>query len=276
MDRVSYIINASGQLRRKIWASLPFSLRLADFFTRLAVSFSEAFGKTIYAEFLIQGVTEMPDIKGQPASEFDLSHKPVADHLPSGYGKEFGQQAYRVLMRKVNRPEVVENIMGDFLVNFLEKGSKHIQPGTSLRVAEGYVITSLLNEWKNVLRTKSRRIKERSDIYYSPEGREERIEQPVYDEDDLERQVKRMLPRMQSHLKAIHPDAPLYVKLSLIDGYSDREIVGDIEHGIPSMLTQPYGKRGNPLDEKDWGMVYKPKIFELLKKNFSELQSIAV
>lgn len=273
MDRVSYIINASGQLRRKIWASLPFSLRLADFFTRFAVSFSEAFGKAIYSEFLTRGVVGMPDIKGRPASEFDLSK---INYLPSGYGREFGQNTYRTLMSKFYQPEMVENIMGDFLVSFLEKGSEHIQPGTPLYAAARYVLQSLLNEGKNYLRTKSRRIKERSDIYYSPEGEEQRIEQPVYDEDDLERQVKKMLPRMQSHLKAIHPDASLYVKLSLIDGYSDREIIGDIEHGVPSMLTQPYGKRGTPLDEKDWGMVYKPKIFKVLKENFSELQSVMV
>ena len=274
MDRVAHIITASGQLRRKIWASLPFNLRLADFFSRLAVSFTEAFGKTVYAEFLTQGVEGMPDIRGVPASEFDISRKPVANHLPTGYGNAFGQEAYRILMRKIHQPEAVENIMGDFLVSFLDKGAKHIQPGTPLKKAEGYIITSLLNEWKNYLRTKSTRIQEVSDIRYSPEGEEQRIEQPDFDEDDLEQLVKRMLPRMQSRLKEIHPDAPLYVKLSLIDGYTDQEIIGDVEHGVPSMLSEPYGKRGTPLDKRDWGMVYKPKIFNLLKRNFSELQAM--
>jgi len=267
MNRVAHLIQASGSLRRQIWASLPFSVRLADFFSRMAVSTTEAFGKTIYGEFLAHGITDgMPDINGEPASEFDATRKPIANYLPRGYGREYGKSVFRKLMSKFHQgPQVTEQVMLDFLVDFLGGGSDALKESYSRRSAERYVMNKLEWNTKNYIRKK----KETSDVYFS-QGQERRHEIPVFDEETAERELMRQLPRLKSRLKAIHPDALLYIKLSLIEGYSDREIIGDVARGIESKLTDPYTRQGKPLTEASWGMTYKPKINALLQKSFKD------
>jgi len=262
MDRVANLVKTAGALRRQIWASLPFSLRFAEFFSRLAFSFNEAFGKTIYGEFLTRGIIDgMPDIKGRPASEFDLSKKPVVNRLPSGYGRDFGQKAYGMLLSKVRNPDMVEDLMSDFLVRFLESGSKHLNPKEHRKAAEAYVLQSLQNSLKNWYRSK----KTISDIQIK-DDEETRYEIPVYDEASVEKQIKRLLPKIKPELERVHPDAPVYIELAL-DGYSDREIIGDIKSGVPSLLPHPYGGYGKPLTEPVWNSHYKPKIFKVLRDN---------
>jgi len=266
MYRVAHLIEASGKLRRQIWASLPFHLRFAEFCTRLAVSTSDAFGKAVYGEFLTHGITEgMPKIRGKPASEFDITRKPVANYLPHGYGRNFGGLAYSTLMKKFHNPHLIEEVMSDFLVRFLSGGSKKIRPGSTRRQAEQYVLTSLSNEALNAIRKK----KEVSDVYISDEGGERRHELPVFDEDTVGKYVKRMLPKIRNQLKAIHQDAPLYVKLWLVDGYTDREIIGD---GTKALIPHPYSRQGKPLNESSWSVIYKPKIRDVLKEGFEELR----
>jgi len=270
MDRTAHLIEASVALRRKIWASLPFSLRMADFFSRLAVSTTEAFGKAVYAEFLTHGVEGMPDINGRSASEFDISRKPVANRLPHDYGRAFGKKAYANLMGRLHNPEVAEDVMSNFLVGFLVSGSDHIRPGASLRDAENYVLTALHHDASNALRSWLRgEGKEVSDVYQEGEddgGRKKYRDIPVsVDEASMEKELKRILPRVTSKLNAIHPDGALYIKLSLVDGYTDREILGDEKHGVPSLLTHPYNRLGRPLTQATWEMDYKDRIFKVLK-----------
>jgi DNA-directed RNA polymerase specialized sigma24 family protein len=204
----------------------------------------------MYSVFTDRGVADVPDPRGSLA-------------------KAFGKRAYMMLMSKFHDLQFVEDVMLNFLVRFLESGSRHLKPDMSLRDSENYVLRSLTNEALNAKRKK----REVSDTYTS-EGDEKRHELPIFDEDTAERQLKRMLPRIKSKLEAIHPDAPLYLKLSILDGYSDREILGDVEHGGSSLLTHPYGKQGKPLNEKVWNGVYKPQIFAVLKNNFGDAQRV--
>jgi len=226
---------------------MPLQLRFAEFLTRLAVTTIDSFGSGIYSVFADRGVVDVPDPR-------------------SSLAKAFGKRAYVMLASKFHDPQLVEEVMMNFLVGFLEKGSKNMEPGWSLRDAENYVLRGLTNAALNAKRKK----REVSDTYTS-EGEEKRHELPIFDEDTAERQLKRMLPRIKSKLEAIHPDAPLYLKLSILDGYQDREILGDVEHGVPSLFTHPYGKQGKPLNEKVWSNVYKPKIFAVLKDNFGDM-----
>jgi hypothetical protein len=83
-----------------------------------------------------------------------------------------------------------------------------------------------------------------------------------------------MLPAVRGKLRQIHPDAEQYVKLSILDGYTDREILGDPANGVPSLLEHPYGGGGAPLNEKLWGH-YKKKIYDVLKHGFEDLQEKA-
>lgn len=247
MERIARLIRATGDLRRKIWASLPLQLRVAEFFTRLAVSSADAFGRSMFEIFAKNGVEGVPDPRSSEA-------------------RQFGKKAYMSLMSKFHNPSLVEDVLTSFAIRFLEGGVKHLKPGSSLRDAENYVLRGLTNEGLNALRKK----REVSDTYVS-QGEEQRHELPIFDEDTAERQLKRMLPKVKHKLDAVHPDAALYLKLSILDGYTDREIFGDVARDVPSMLPHPYGTNGHPITEKTWSTTYKPKIHKVLKENFGDL-----
>jgi hypothetical protein len=266
--RTARLVEAASSLRRRIWASLPWRLRLAEFLSRLAVSPIETFGKVIYAEFLSNEVQGMPDIHGKPASEFDTSRKPLANRLPTGYGQDFGKKAYLMLMAKFHQPTMVEDILSSFMLRFIESGSKGIKPGSTLREAQNYVLVGVNREGLNYIRSQKRR-QEVPDVYVSDEG-EKPLDFGIFDEGPEANHLERILSRIAPQLRHIHPDAPLYVKLSL-EGHTDREIIGDPKRGVPSMLSHPLSSQGKPLDDRFWNAVYKPKIFEVLKSEFKEL-----
>jgi DNA-directed RNA polymerase specialized sigma24 family protein len=268
MERIAKLVLAAAEARRKIWASLPFGVRLAEFMSRLASSTTDAFGKVMYAAFLNSGVTDMPDINGKPASEFDLARKPIANRLPNGYGRDFGKKVFLILMGRLHNPETVEELMQDFALKFLEEEAKHMKPGWDLTHAQNYVLRAMQNRALNRLRLKH----EVSDVLGRPGDEEESHSiydvTPSFDEASAEKLFnERMLPKVRSKLNAIHPDAERYVRLSLLEGYKDREIVGDPEHGIPTMLDHAQG-----MTERNWNSHIKPKIFKVLKDNFQDLR----
>lgn len=261
MDRVAKLITASTSLRRQIWASMPFGVRVADFFSRLAVSTTEAFGATVYAEFLKNSVEGMPEIGGTV---------PDPKRVPRGYGRDFGKKAYAILMSKLHNPQRVEDVMSEFLIRFIERGSTGLRPGTSIKEAENYVLKGLVRLGYNSLRNSLRK-REVSDtlVYDRYDAKSDtRMDFPSFDDshsDSLRSIFEDALPSLQGRLKAIHPDASRYIELSL-DGYTDREIIGDIAHGTPSMLSDPYSLHGTPLNEKAWQAGFKPKILNLFKR----------
>lgn len=270
MERLARLVSASTALRRRIWASLPFRIRIAEVFSRLASMGTDAFGKVMYGEFLNHNVSGLPDIHGKPALEVANGKKNITNRLPPGYGREFGRKCFLMLMGLARNPQVVEEIMADFAVKFLESGSKHLREGTTLREAENFVMRSLKNA--NIDRMRKKR--ELSDNLGDGEEGEARSlydVTPTFDETTVEKLFdERMLPKVRQRLKTIHPSAEQYVKL-IIDGHSDREILGDPEHGEPSLLDDPLTTTGKHLNEKNWGS-YKVKIFDVLKKEFQDLQ----
>ena len=268
MNRTARLIQASSQVRRRIWASMPFSARYAQFFTRLAASSIDAFGLVIYEEFLRKGVEGMPDVGSKDPSEFQ-GKKNI--RLPSGYGRDFGKKAYLMLMAKYKSPSLVEDILSEFTVEFLSGwSSKYLKGDVSLKEAQNYVLKSLNSRALNALRKHHREI---ADSYFS--GGEEKSHHDTaisVDEDTMERQILRQLPKMKSKLKAIHPDAPKYVQLSLVEGYGDREIIGNPAAGQESLLDHPVTNKGTPMTVQLWSTSYKPKIMDVLKKNFDYLR----
>ena len=253
--RVAQLVETSGSVRRRIWASLPLRIRLADFLSRIAVSTAESFGTTVYGIFLQRGVEGMPPIKGQPAEEFDVRR---INRLPSGYGGDFGRKAYKMLMSRFHDVALVEDVMMSFALELTEKSRQWIRPGSSLRSAENYVLRGLTTRGLNVRRNRKR------EEFLEPES-----ETGAPDEEAVSLQIKRELPKLRSKLDRIHPDASQYVWLSVVEGYTDREIIGDPAHGTPSMLDHPVGTRGNPLTLNTWNP-YKAKIYDVLKPHFSE------
>lgn len=274
MERIAKLVSASAAVRRKIWASLPFGVRFAEFLVRLASSSTDAFGKVMYGEFIQRGIIGLPDVHGKPVAELPV--KNITNRLPPGYGRDFGSKAFKILMGKYHNPQMVDDLMSDFLLRFLEKGSKHLVAGSTLKDAENYVLRGLQNDALNWLRKK----RETSDMLPhdtgdSNEPRSIYEVTPAFDEDSAEKLFdERMLPAVRVKLRQIHPDAEQYVKLSILDGYTDREILGDPANGVPSLLEHPYGGGGAPLNEKLWGH-YKKKIYDVLKHGFEDLQEKA-
>jgi len=256
MDRTAKLVEAAEDLTRRLWASLPWHVRLADFLLRVAVSPAEAFGIGIYSEFAKHGITGIPD-----------NYKREA--------QAFGKRAYTLLLSKYRNPRMAEEILSEFLLRFMEKGSAKLNPGTDVKAAENYVLTGVVREGINQLRSMQRR-REDPDVYFSNSDEEVQRETPVFDQDNDETLLIRALSKMRPKLERIHPDAALYLKLSLIDGYKDRQIIGDPAHGVKSMLPHPFSSQGKPLNEASWNLTYKKPIMALVKSHFSEQYNIAV
>lgn len=273
MERVARLVVSSTALRRKIWASLPFSVRIAEVFSRLASMATDAFGKVVFGEFLKHEVIGLPDIYGKPALEVAAEKKLTTNRLPPGYGKEFGKKCFLMLMGKTHNPQLTEELMSEFAVEFLESKSKTMHDGITLQEAQNFVMRSLQNSYIDWMRHHENARRNKNTLVMD-DGEEDSIfdNMPTFDEDTLEKLYdERMLPKVRQELRAIHPSAEQYVKL-MLDNHSDREILGDPEQGVPSLLDHPFTSRGKPLTEKNWSAGYKGKIFDVLKEQFADLR----
>jgi DNA-directed RNA polymerase specialized sigma24 family protein len=261
MDRIAKLVVAASEARRQIWASMPILARLDDFFVRLATPTSDAFGRTVYEEFLKRGVQSMPEFTGA--------------RPPTHYGKDFGSKCFKILMTKLHNPDTVEDVMSEWLVRFLDRGSKLLKPDSDLRSAEQYVLRALQNDSINWLKKKreilDKQNQDEDPTHSGDEGTSLYDRTPSFSGAVDNSLVEEMLskPAAKSALKRVHPDAELYVRLSVLDGYTDREIIGDESH--PTMLTHPIGSAGKPITERNWNSFFKPKIYAALKETFKDL-----
>lgn len=264
MIRIAQLIRTAGQVRRLIWASLPFRLRLAEVLCRLASSTTDVFGTGMYGVFLEHGVDGMPPINGKPAAEWVAQHS--VRRLPSAYGRDFGKKAFSSLMLKYHNPEIVEDLLSTFMVRFIEKAGKYLKSGTSLREAEAYVMRSLYNEGINVLRRKRWEVGE-STLNRDDDDRGGYLErvptaEPEESEAEQEEHFNDLLVKLRPKLRRIHESAEQYLRL-LAEGHSDTEILGNPGQGRPSMLDHPYNANGGALTPSAWNP-YKVKIKHLI------------
>jgi RNA polymerase sigma factor (sigma-70 family) len=145
-------------LNRSIYASMPWGYRVAGLLVHLAADGLEAFGRTMYAEFVKAAVRGMPDAPhGKPA--FDLIQdvfRRGADALPPGYGRPFASRVYKIILVKFGDPEVVEEAMSAVMLRAAQ-GKFHIGSGSDLHSAESYAVTAVLNAGRDILRAQGRR-----------------------------------------------------------------------------------------------------------------------
>lgn len=266
MDRVAQLIKTAGEIRRAIWASLPFSERLAEVMYRLATSSSDAFGVGIYGLFLEHGVEGMPDIGGRPAAEFR------GRRLPSTYGHEFGKAVFLMLMRTFHNPTTVEDLMSKFLVRFLERAGGLLKPGLKLKEAEGYVLRAMRNEGLSHIRrqrweTNESQLRSRDDDEAGPGF----LDKSPAKNDTQEEVFSKLLDEhsIRLKLKRIHPSAEQYVRL-MLEGYKDVEIMGNPSRGTPSMLSHPTLSGGGAVTPSSW-TPNKKKILQVLKDGYQDL-----
>ena len=268
LTRTARLVEASVTLRRRIWASLPWGVRLAEFFQLGAGEHNEGFTRSIFAGFLLNDVTGMPDINGKPAADFDIHGADIgrlANRLPKGYGGDFGKRIYIKLFSQFRGPTFVEDTMMTYLVHFMESKAAKIRPGSTLSESKNFVFRSITNEAKNALRSKHR---ETSDVVFDDDG-SKTIDFSVLDETYGASHLERALRNVSGRLRQVHPDAELYVKL-LLEGHRANEIIGDPRLNIPSMLPHPYGKQGHPLTVQSWA-IYQKRIMEIMRDQFQDL-----
>jgi len=257
---IARLITAAEETQRRLYASLPWGYRVAQLFMVLSLDTTESFGRAIMAEFLLKGVTGMPD----PGPRWNASSKKPADTLPRGYGRDFADRVYKTLLGKFRDPDLAENAMMDFLIRFtLQGGSSHMHPGTSFDQAKQYVMQGVVRQGINIVQEKTRqRQREKPTYQQDDEGEEQQIDfsDPHAFEDlaDLipQHQLKALLADLS---RKVHPDAGLYIKL-LTEGYNEKEIVGDPAKGIEGKLPH---YNSSP---QSWNANWKPKILKYLQE----------
>ncbi len=265
---------AAEETHRRLYASLPWGYRLANLFTRLAVDTTDAFGRAIMAEFLLRGVTDMPD----PGPRWNAKSPKPADTLPRGYGRDFADRIYRTLLSKFRDPDLAENAMMDFLIRFtLQGGAANMQPGTSFNDAKGYVMTGVVRQGINIVHVKNKqRRNEQSLTQFDDDEGGGSID--INDPRAFEK-LEELIPswesaKVKSDLLGVISWAPQYVALAM-EGYDDGEILGYKDPEKQSLLEKkfhikPLTPTGVPIGRGWWsnanlGRKVKLKIFEVLK-----------
>lgn len=255
----THLVTAALKLRRRVYASLPWGYRLANFLTHLAAD-TGGFGQVAYGLFLMHGVEGMPPSKGTPAEMFKPSSPKEIDHkVPRGYGAEFGKKVFRVLLHSFKDHDFAEEVMSEGMLKILtgDNSLSRELPGKQLSKAENLFIESMVNLGIDIQRKRGR---ERSLV--NEEGVEQVIEDPkAWEEleqhlperemDSIRRELAEVSPRLA-------PDLPLYFDL-LLDGYRDSEIVNN------QML--PFLK-DKPISQQAWSKMYKDHIKRILREHF--------
>lgn len=235
------LTTAAVALQRKVYASLPWGYRLANFLTRLADYGTKAFGQVFLKTLQTMGVDVPPTEK------------------PNSVGDMF----YRALLSKFKDPSFVEEIMQDSITNLLDKNHRlnKAMKGLPYSECKAILMTSMKNLGIDILR---RRKKEEYSID-DPEG--ERVVEDPGSWDELGEYIpERTLQEIEKDLaKSVNPkllpDLPLYFKL-LVDGYADSEI---LKNKMLPFLAD-WGEFSHS-QYVNWQKTYKDKIKTVLKKH---------
>lgn len=231
-------------LQRKVYASLPWGFRLANFLTRLADYGTRAFGEVFLKTLKGMGI------------EVPATEKPNA----------VGDMCYRALLSKFKDPSLVEEIMQDSIANLLDKSNRLNKAMVGLPYTEcrALLLTSMKNLGIDVLR---RRKKEEFTID-DPET--DRVIEDPGSWDELGEYIpERTLLEIEKDLaKSVNPkllpDLPLYFKL-LVDGYADSEIL----KGKMLPFMKDFGEFSHS-QYVNWQKTYKDKIKAVLKKHLDD------
>lgn len=263
--RQASLFDKAAALTRRIYASLPWGVRVANLLATLTASDPRAdFGRLVYTVFIRHGVRGLPDIGGQDALTVDVSGKKLA---PPGYGKDFGNQLWRRMLSKYRNPELVSDAMQTLAVKLLSQPGNYLD-GVTLHRAEGHIVHMLDFGIQDVLKSSDYRRTEGLGGGSDDEGEERDFQ--VLDRETLRKLDDVILPNEMRKIKQrlvreVHPDAALYIDL-LLEGYEAKEIVGDARSGVPSMLPHVQQK---PMSYQNWDGNIKPKIYRVFREELT-------
>jgi DNA-directed RNA polymerase specialized sigma24 family protein len=121
MDRLA---SQARLLQRQIYASLPFSHKVAVFYLRYASDYA-LFGRVMYAEFIRAGV-HGPSFESLPDIEIRQTRTDYRK-IPVEVGAKFGKIVYQRLYKLIHadhevREEAAQEIMTNFMVRVMDPG----------------------------------------------------------------------------------------------------------------------------------------------------------
>lgn len=256
---------------RRLFASLPFSVRLAYVFSILAGTDLQALGRALGVIFIKKKVQGLPDIHGKPAldfpiSQYELAHKDPSRMLPTNYLDDFASDIRGYMLATFRSEQLVDVAVSNWLFRFVVEGGWHgMHEGLHLKPqVRSYVIAALKGEILNEIKKSKRKKRDMGSIdEENSEG--DLVFNPSHDETPAkiyEELPTSSMPKVRHVLEhQVHPDAPLYLDL-LLEGYTVTEILGDPEGGKPSMLPH---MRQKPVGYKNWKKTYEPKIKKVLE-----------
>ena len=249
----SRLIQAANELRRTVFASLPWGLRLGSVLFNLRFGAdARSFGQLAYGLFHLFGVNGLPGTPFVPETIREI------DKLPDGYGAEFGQKARRLAGRYLYDGDQIDEVLSLSAMKLISnKSVENSVRGRDLHQAENYVLRMVQNQALDMLR--SEHVRQHEDITEllrepgSWEGLGELI--PEREQDAIKHELEQAVsPRLM-------PDLPLYFDL-LLDGISNKQIAED--RLLPSLQDKPMSQQALAK--------YRDKVKNVLRQHF-EVQS---
>jgi hypothetical protein len=253
MERVA-LLRRANEVKRQIFASLPWGVRLAAAFVAIAneTAYLNLWAKFVGAVMLQAGVTDMPE----PGPKWDPAKHNPANNLPNGYMGQFMSGVYGLLLKSFHDPSLAE----DAIANYIGKlGAGQIKLKAVPRAtAESFIRHGIMLEARTQAREKLRE-RARSESLEDVADEAKSVSRDIDDPEALMHLRREYSDRMWNEwmaylAKHVHPDAPLYLKYRM-EGYTNEEILGVPKDNQPSML--PHWK-GTPQNWKN----YKDKMID--------------
>lgn len=251
MAHISILRTAALTLRTSTFRSLPWGRKVAHALTVLASSTATAFGRAL------QDALEKRGIKLD--------------------GRRFGEKVYRAMLGKYRDTELVEDAMIDVATKFSVK-PELLRADLGQSAVESYVMQAVQFAVMTALKAK-RNLKEDSlfDTDDSGEDLALELDDPravAQFEDLLDASDVRIL---KNKLRSVLPWAPGYLDM-LLDGYTDKEIIGDVDKGFPSELAKKLHQewltnpKGQPMTMGMWSKPggWKDKVRDIIRQHMTQ------
>jgi len=227
---VTNLTARTQNLRRRIYASLPWGYRVANLFLYIASRSSTIMGRVIQDELVRQGF-----------------------NVPAGWANNLTRAIYAKLLIKAKNPSLADDVFSELMLKLTQKKFE-FDPKSSLTDVGRYLYSTAFNVLTDIYRRETRGINNRKEdskrVFLDPD------ELTNLEDPDTFRALDRMLPRHEiSHLmrdlKKVDDRAPSWFEAKL-EGWLSKEIA--TEWGVsPARISQ-------------WESLNVPDIREVLNK----------
>lgn len=278
MQKIAHLQRTADLLRARIFRTLPWGARVAHAFTVLSNSTISTVGRAVGAVFLQRGVVGMPD----PGPTWNPNAREPALTLPSTY---YSTQIAAVFRKMVSSRRATPDTVEDALITAtarLTAKPEYIAEGSPENKARAYFVTMVQSAFSRQQQTTRRALPPGAMSMHEVNDEGEEYTLDIEDPKSLEYfeelfPLHKMGP-VNHDLKRIVDWAPEYWQM-VLDGYSDREILGNPQQGVPGLLAEklrlPYlaNPKGQPMTLGMWSKSdgYKDKIEKVIRKHLADL-----